>query len=106
MVRQSVVDHMQFVRILRHLTDSTGDFDGDGILDLGGPTAIFGMWGISLGGVISGVMAGAEPSLDAASPNAGGAGLVDVAVRSKQGRCTRCGSTANDWTTGGGLPAY
>ena len=42
------------------------------------------MWGISLGGVISGVMAGAEPSLDAASPNAGGAGLVDVAVRSKQ----------------------
>ena len=48
------------------------------------PTAIFGMWGISLRGVISGVMAGAEPSLDAASPNAGGAGLVDVAVRSKQ----------------------
>ncbi len=84
MVRQSVVDHMQFVRILRHLDVSTGDVNADGELDLGGADTNLGMWGISLGGVVAGVLAGAEPSLDAVSPNAGGAGLVDIAVRSKQ----------------------
>ena len=42
------------------------------------------MWGISLGGILSGVLAGAEPSIDAISPNAGGAGLVDISVRARQ----------------------
>ena len=84
MVRQSVIEHMQFVRVLRSLSDDNADFDGDGYPDLAGPSGLLGMWGISLGGVISGVMAGAEPALDAAAPNAGGAGLVDIAVRSKQ----------------------
>ena len=84
MVRQSVLETMQFVRILRSLEPAQADFDGDGMVDIGGANGLLSMWGISLGGVISGVTAGAEPGLDAVSPNAGGAGLVDIAVRSKQ----------------------
>ena len=61
-----------------------GDVDGDGIVDIGGAKNTVGMWGISLGGILSGVAAGAEPTLNAVSPNAGGGGLVDIAVRSSQ----------------------
>ena len=60
------------------------DIDGDGHPDIGGPNTIIGAWGISLGGVITGVLAGAEPGLDTVSPNAGEIGLADVAVRSTQ----------------------
>jgi|GEM_PF-273716 len=92
MVRQTSLEYMQFVRTLRAFdgerTDETGallgDIDGDGEVDLGGPKGVIGMWGISLGGIIAGVLAGSEPALDAVSPNAGGAGLVDIAVRSSQ----------------------
>jgi hypothetical protein len=92
MVRQIVLEHMQFVRILRSMDGETrdqdghvlGDVDGDGEVDLGGPNATLAMWGISLGGIVAGVLAGAEPSLDAVSPNAGGAGLTDVSTRSTE----------------------
>lgn len=92
MVRQSVLEYMQLVRILRSMDGTRlsvdgsvlGDIDDDGKVDIGGPDNTIGMWGISLGGVLTGVAAGAEPGLDAASPNAGGAGLADIAVRSAQ----------------------
>ena len=92
MVRQSVLEYMQFVRILRSMDGTNtdingrvlGDIDNDGVVDIGGPQNTIGMWGISLGGIISGVLAGAEPSIDSISPNAGGAGLVDVTVRARQ----------------------
>ncbi len=90
MVRQLVLEHIQFVRLLRSAEATLsngqmlGDIDGDGELEIGGPHTTIGMWGISLGGIVSGVMAGADPGLDTVSPNAGGAGLVDIAVRSSQ----------------------
>ena len=92
MVRQTSLEYMQFVRILRNADGTTvdrqgyklGDVDGDGTIDFGGPNNTIGMWGISLGGIIAGVLAGAEPGLDTVSPNAGGAGLVDIGVRSSQ----------------------
>ena len=89
MVRQSVLDYSQLVRILRHMDGENldghgrvlGDIDGDGKVDIGGPENTIGMWGISLGGIISGVLAGSEPSIDTVSPNAGGAGLTDITTR-------------------------
>lgn len=91
-VRQSSLEIMQLVRILRHMDGVTraadgsllGDVNGDGVVDWGGPTNTIAHWGISLGGILSGVVSGAEPSLTATSPNAGGAGLTDVTVRSSQ----------------------
>lgn len=92
-VRQSVIEEMQFVRML-HAMDGNrldshgrvlGDVDGDGEPDIGGATNIVTAWGISLGGQLLGVLAGAEPALDAVSPNAVGAGLTEISVRLGQG---------------------
>jgi hypothetical protein len=93
MVRQSALEQLQFTRILRAMDGTSkdadgrvlGDLDGDGQVDLGGRFAKLGAWGISLGGQITAVTAGAEPSLDAVSPNAVGAGLTDISVRLGQG---------------------
>jgi hypothetical protein len=93
MVRQHALEFMQMLRILRAMDGTTrgddggllGDVDGDGRVDLGGPRNIVGMWGISLGGIVAGVLAGIEPGFDAVSPNAGGASLTDVTARLGQG---------------------
>ncbi len=93
MVRQSVLEEMQFVRMLRAMDGKhkdaaghvLGDVDGDGQPDLGGPNVGITAWGISLGGQLMGVLAGAEPNLDAVSPNAVGAGLTDISVRLGEG---------------------
>jgi len=92
MVRQSVLEYMQFVRILRSMDGEKtdyhgnilGDVDLDGEIDIGGAQNTIGMWGISLGGILSGVLAGAEPGIDSISPNAGGAGLADISIRARQ----------------------
>lgn len=92
-VRQSVLEEMQFVRML-HAMDGTqrdaqghvlGDIDGDGQPEIGGRTNLVTAWGISLGGQLTGVLAGAEPTLDAVVPNAVGAGLTDISVRLGEG---------------------
>ncbi|MCA3011474.1 MAG: hypothetical protein INH41_03645, partial [Myxococcaceae bacterium] len=98
-VRQSAVDYMQLVRILKTFDGATrwewdvnrdgakdlaGDFDGDGQVDVGGVGSI-NITGGSLGGIMSALMAGLEPQMDVAIPVAGGAGLPDIGVRSIQG---------------------
>ena len=99
-VRQTIVDMMQFIRLLRSFdgelvlpfdtggdgrVDLAGDFNGDGTVDLGGPDAKVYLFGGSMGAILSGVMAGIEPVLEAAVPVAGGAGLIDIGIRSRQG---------------------
>jgi hypothetical protein len=92
-VRQSVLEEIQFVRMLRAMDGKAkdasgrllGDIDGDGQVDIGGPTNAVSAWGISLGGQLTAVLAGAEPTMNAVSPNAVGAGLTDISVRLGQG---------------------
>jgi hypothetical protein len=104
-VRQSAVDYMQLIKILRSfdgvnrwsmeearrydanrdgVPDLAGDFDGDGVIDVGGNAPIH-MTGGSLGGIMSSLMGGLEPALETIVPVSGASGLGDVAIRSIQG---------------------
>jgi len=99
-VRQSVVDHLQLVRALRGFDgkrrwkvdldgkgDGTlaGDFNGDGVVDAGGPSLPYFVWGSSMGGIHSGVLGAVEPAIIAAAPVAGGGALTYLTSRSIQG---------------------
>lgn len=61
--------------------DPAGDFDGDGVPDLGGWDRPYFQWGSSLGGIITMLMSGLEPSIVASAPVSGGGGLFDVGLR-------------------------
>ena len=117
-VRQSVVDWMMLIQLLKTFDGHgtmrfagvpgtlAGDFNNDGIPDVGGPvrwpfdvrfpgaanptfakgafnpgsdTFVFG---ISLGGILSGILPAVEPSIVAAAPTSGAGGLGDVGLRS------------------------
>ena len=112
-VRQSVLDHIQLVRIMRDFGRSggmncrndgdkqqplrpcdldgdgqlevAGDFDGDGTPDLGGPDAKYGTWGESLGGILSAIHGAVDAYVTSAVPGSGGGGLTDIGIRSFQG---------------------
>jgi hypothetical protein len=101
MVRQSALDYMQLIRVFRGFDgarrwkidvngdgkadDPAGDFDGDGVIDVGGPSGQFHMTGGSLGGIMSLFVGGIEPALTSIAPISGAAGLGEVAIRSRQG---------------------
>ena len=97
-VRQSALDYMQLVRILRTFdgenefdfdvngdgeNDIAGDFDGDGNVDIGGDAMIH-MSGGSLGGMMSMVVGGIEPEITAIAPIVAGGGLGELGPRSQQ----------------------
>lgn len=97
-IRQSVIDEMQATRVLRAFDgvrrvkqdynkdgiedDLAGDFDGDGVPDLGGPSVPITTSGNSFGGVLAMVHGAVDPNVIAAAPISGGGGLTDVASRS------------------------
>ena len=118
-VRQSVVDWIQLSRVLRTFNGQSfmttpsnpvtlaiplaGDFNNDGVPDVGGPPVwpvdivINGSkvpagsrnpgsdtfaFGTSLGGIETGILAAVEPQITAAAPTSGGGGLADVVLRS------------------------
>ncbi|MBN1947133.1 MAG: hypothetical protein JW797_15765 [Bradymonadales bacterium] len=98
-VRQSALDYMQMIRILRSFDgvrrwqidvdgdgehELAGDFDGDGAIDVGGAAPI-SMSGGSLGGIMSMLVGAIEPEIEVAIPISGGGGLTDVGNRSHQG---------------------
>lgn len=96
MVRQAVVDWVQFVRSFKECgtgemtfdngeTASSCDWNRDGTIDLGGPDAKYYILGGSLGGINSGVAAAVMPEVEAFVPVAGGAGLFDMALRTEIG---------------------
>lgn len=99
-VRQTALDHFQLTRIFRSWDgekrwdfdldsdgelDIAGDFNGDGVPDVGGPWNHYAMMGGSLGGIVTGVVAPVEPYMEVAVPISGGAGLGDMALRTERG---------------------
>lgn len=99
MVRQSAVDYMQLIRIIKTWDgtkrwpfdidgdgqpDLAGDFDGDGFVDIGSESPIYVVGG-SLGGIMATVMGSVEPHVDGIIPIAGGGRITDVGNRSLQG---------------------
>ncbi|MEM6958080.1 MAG: hypothetical protein AAF645_20455, partial [Myxococcota bacterium] len=69
--------------------DIAGDFDGDGVPDLGGTDQDVFFTGGSLGGIVSGIVAGLEPEVRASAPIVGAGGLTDVTARSTNGGVLR-----------------
>ena len=97
-LRQTLLDWMTLTRLIRSFGTGTmqdvngdgvpellGDFDADGQIDFGGPDADFFASGTSLGGLVSSMLSAVEHKVVAAAPISGGAGLVDLTIRSEQG---------------------
>lgn len=95
MVRQTMVDVMQVLRTLRTFDGKTrwdfdpagrgerglaGDFDGDGIVDVGGAAPLH-VFGGSLGGITSAVLAGIEPQVDDVVSIVPGGMLSEIGTR-------------------------
>ncbi|MBL8909063.1 MAG: hypothetical protein JNM17_00030 [Archangium sp.] len=100
-VRQTAIDLMQMVRLLRSFDgvktwkfdvnkdgqdDLAGDFNGDGVVDLGGPNVPIYVSGASLGGILSSLMGGIEPQVDAIAPVLPGGYLSEIGTRSDLGQ--------------------
>ncbi len=100
-VRQTAIDLMQMVRLLRSFdgkktwafdvngdgqNDLAGDFNGDGTVDLGGPDVPIYVSGASLGGILSSLMGGIEPQVDAIAPILPGGYLAEIGTRSDLGQ--------------------
>ncbi|HZO14767.1 MAG TPA: hypothetical protein VFB62_15945, partial [Polyangiaceae bacterium] len=106
-VRQSVLDHIQLVRLMRSWGTAegrmkcrndavpekyvpcpagiVGDFDNNGVVDAGGTSVSYGTWGESLGGILSGIHGAIDAYVTSAVPGSGGGGLTDIGIRSFQG---------------------
>jgi hypothetical protein len=99
MVRQTMVDVMQVVRMLRSfdgkhqwdldvnhdgVNELAGDFDADGKVDVGGLANLYVVGG-SLGGITTGVASGVEPAFTSAIAIVPGGMLSEVGGRSSLG---------------------
>ncbi len=99
MVRQFALDYMQLVRVIRSFdgvqrwsfdvngdgqTELAGDFDGDGVVDIGALSTLSAVGG-SLGGMMATILAGLEPEVTIAVPISGGGKLGSIGLRSRQG---------------------
>jgi hypothetical protein len=98
-MRQSVLDGIQLTRILKGFDgaarsgqdyngngdptdDLAGDFNGDGVVDVGGAGAGYYSSGGSFGGLVAQIHGAIDPSFKATAPVSGGGGFVPIAVRS------------------------
>ena len=91
-IRQSAIDLMQLVRIVRNFgvdwnyngtTDLLeGDFNLDGIPDVGGPDNPVFYMGTSMGGIIGSVFMAIDPDVVVGTVNVPGGGLTDLVLRS------------------------
>jgi len=102
---QDILDMMQMVKVIQGLSQDkvpteplanpkdasfedlkpylfSGDFNADGILDVGGPDVQLSLAGTSLGGIHSILGAAMEPEIRTVTPIVAGAGLADIMTRS------------------------
>jgi len=96
-VRQAALEEVMVTRVMRQFDGKNtydfgggapqlaGDFDGDGVVDIGGPDGKYYAWGGSLGGILSSLAGAVDPYITATAPMAGGGALTDVGIRSFQG---------------------
>jgi hypothetical protein len=97
MLRQSVVDELQFLRVLRSFdgralapapyvrgapSSLLGDFDGDGVVDVQGPSAPHAIAGQSFGGLVTQIVGALDPNVKVTVPISGAGGIGEVAARS------------------------
>jgi hypothetical protein len=104
-MRQTTFDYIVAVRMLRALDPQNvppaiadprnasdeelrpnllaGDFNADGVLDVGGPNVPYFMSGVSLGGIHTALVTPLEEYIVAAAPVVAGAGLADIFIRTK-----------------------
>jgi hypothetical protein len=63
--------------------DLMGDWNGDGVVDIGGPSNdSYPVWGQSMGGTLTMLLAGTEACVDTATPVSGATALLHVGLRS------------------------
>ena len=104
-MRQTTLDNIRAIQVLRSFDPAkvpkppavpqqatkaqlmpsfvAGDFDLDGVLDVGGPKVPYFMLGVSLGGIHTALATPLEPNIVAAAPVVPGAGLADIFIRTK-----------------------
>ncbi|MBI3018999.1 MAG: hypothetical protein HYY61_03830, partial [Deltaproteobacteria bacterium] len=90
-IRQTILDFFQLTRILKNLgTDQNGngkiellegDFNFDGIADLGGPENPIYYVGLSMGSMVGSLLMATEPEIQTGVLNVGGGGLLDILLR-------------------------
>lgn len=78
MIRQTVIDEMNLVRILR---EKGIDVDGDGKLEVGGPERNIYYTGQSMGGILGAVFAGVEKDVQDFVLNVPGGALIEIMLR-------------------------
>lgn len=93
--RQSAVDAMQFARVIKgfcrdhdgngKLDLKEGDFNGDGVCDVGGPDNEIFYTSTSLGGIIGSILTGVDPLVTRSALTVPGGGLSDVLARTTLG---------------------
>jgi len=99
MVRQSTVDYLRLVHVLESFDGATrwdwdvnrdgekdlaGDFNGDGVIDVGLGSKL-SMGGGSLGGIMSALVGGTEPRVGVVVPISAGAGFAEIGKRAANG---------------------
>ena len=90
-IRQTIIDTYQSVRVLQslgidHNQDGAldpleGDFNRDGIADIGGPSHKITYAGMSLGGILGALLLPTEPGIQTGVLNVPGGGLTDILVK-------------------------
>ncbi len=96
LVRQTVLDYLQALRVLRAFDGTTrwpidvdgdglpelaGDFNADGQVDVGGPTVPYFAMGSSMGAILATVLGTLDESIVAAATLSPGGGLAEIGQR-------------------------